>query len=302
MKVRKAVIPAAGLGTRFLPATKAQPKEMIPIVDKPAIQYIVEEAVESGIEDILIITGRGKRAIEDHFDKSFELDYLLREKEKQELLAMVERIEKLAKIHYIRQVNALGLGHAILQAKYHVGNEPFAVLLGDDIMSSKVPATKQLIEAYEKYNNPIISLHKIPVEEISSYGVIKGVKVNDIYIIEDLIEKPKTEEAPSDLAISGRYILDSDIFPILEELELKLDKNKELQITDALRLLNKRKQIYGYELQSKWHTVGDKLSYLKTVVEMALEREDIGEDFKEYLLRLALKVGETKPLKISTWD
>ncbi len=289
--ITKAVIPAAGIGTRLLPATKAQPKEMMPIVDKPAIQYIVEELADAGIEDILIITGRGKRAIEDHFDKSLELNSFLKEKGKDLLLEEMEYIENLANIHYIRQSEALGLGHAILQAKQHIGNGPFLVLLGDDIIFSKVPAAKQLIDIYYKYNNPIIAVQKIPINEVISYGIIKGVKVNDVYLIEDLIEKPKIEEAPSNLAILGRYVLDQDIFPILEELERKIGRSGEIQLTDALKILNTKKQIYGYELEGKWHTVGDKLSYLKTVVELALGRDDIGEEFKDYIIKKGMMLA-----------
>lgn len=292
--IKKAVIVAAGIGTRLLPATKAQPKEMMPIVDKPAIQYIVEELADSGIEDVLIITGRGKRAIEDHFDKSLELNSFLKEKDKDLLLEEMEYIENLANIHYVRQSEALGLGHAILQAKHHIGNEPFIILLGDDIISSKVPATKQLIDVYCKYNNPVIAVQKIPIEEVISYGVIKGIKVNDVYLIEDLIEKPKVEEAPSNLAILGRYVLDADIFPILEYLEKKIGRSGEIQLTDALKILNTKKQIYGYELEGKWYTVGDKLSYLKTIVGLALERDDVGEEFKEYLIETALRIKDSK--------
>ena len=207
MRVRKAVIPAAGLGTRFLPATKALPKEMIPIVDKPAIQYIVEEIVASGIEDILIITGRGKRAIEDHFDKSFELNQVLKERERTAMLETLENIEKMADIHYLRQKEALGTGHAILKAKYHIGNEPFAVLFGDDLVVSEEPCLAQLMKLYDKYSASILAVQRVPLQEVSEYGVVKGKPINEVHLVEDLVEKPKPEEAPSNLALLGRYIL-----------------------------------------------------------------------------------------------
>ncbi|MBI4532143.1 MAG: UTP--glucose-1-phosphate uridylyltransferase GalU [Candidatus Latescibacteria bacterium] len=284
MKVRKAVIPAAGLGTRFLPATKALPKEMIPIVDKPAIQYIVEEIVSAGIEDILIITGRGKRAIEDHFDKSFELNYALKEKESNTMLEALENIEQLADIHYLRQKEALGTGHAILKAKNHIGDEPFAVLYGDDLVKSDVPCIKQLINLYEKYSCTILAVQEIPTDKLSSYGVIDGQPINDVYLVEGLVEKPQPDAAPSNLALLGRYVFEPEIFNVLEKTPPA--KNGEIQLTDAIRFLTKTKAVYAHSIQGRWFTVGDKLSYLKTVVEFSLEREDLGAEFLEYLMTI----------------
>ena len=281
MKVRKAVIPAAGLGTRFLPATKALPKEMIPIVDKPAIQYIVEEIVNSGIEDILIITGRGKRAIEDHFDKSFELNTTLKEQDRLSLLETLENIEKLADIHYLRQKEALGTGHAILKAKDHIGDEPFAVLYGDDLVRSQVPCIKQLINLYEKYNSSIVAVQEIPPEKVGNYGVIQGKMINDVYLVEGMVEKPEPGKAPSNLALLGRYIFEPGIFEALEKTPPA--PNGELQLTDAIKGLIKSKAIYAHRIKGKWFTVGDRLEYLKTMVAFALERADIGPEFETYL-------------------
>ncbi|RKY59657.1 MAG: UTP--glucose-1-phosphate uridylyltransferase [Candidatus Latescibacterota bacterium] len=281
MKVRKAVIPAAGLGTRFLPATKALPKEMIPIVDKPAIQYIIEEIVASGIEDILIITGRGKRAIEDHFDKSFELNQVLRERERTAMLETLETIEELADIHYLRQKEALGTGHAILKARYHIGNEPFAVLFGDDLVVSEEPCLAQLLRLYDKYSASILAVQRVPPQEVSEYGIVRGKPVNEVHLVEDLVEKPKPEEAPSNLALLGRYILEPDIFDILEKTPFS--QRGELELTDAIKTMAKHKVVYAYEISGKWYTVGDRLSYLKTTVEFALRREDLKEPFWEYL-------------------
>ena len=285
MKVRKAVIPAAGLGTRFLPATKALPKEMIPIVDKPAIQYIVEEIVDSGIEDILIITGRGKRAMEDHFDKSVEVTQSAEKKGDQALLETLEKIEKLADIHYLRQKETLGTGHAILKAKNHIANEPFAVLYGDDIVESQIPCIKQLMALYDKYNCSMLAVQQVPNEKISSYGIISGKSINDVYIMDDLVEKPSMEKAPSNLAFLGRMILEPEIFDVLENIPLS--KRGELELTDAITALAKAKAVYAYPITGKWHTVGDPLSYLKTTVELALEREDLGAAFKAYLIELS---------------
>ncbi|MCX6709523.1 MAG: UTP--glucose-1-phosphate uridylyltransferase GalU [Candidatus Woesearchaeota archaeon] len=282
--VRKAVIPAAGLGTRFLPATKAMPKEMMPIVDKPAIQYIVEEAVASGITDIIIITGRGKRAIEDHFDRSFELESELARKGKNDILKQLDEIENLAKIHYIRQGKPLGLGHAILMAKEHIGNEPFAVFLGDDLVKSDVPCMKSMIELFSKYRSPIIAVSPVEKKEISKYGVIKARPFEDLFFIEDLVEKPSPEKAPSNLAILGRYILTPDIFEILEKTKPGI--NGEINLTDALRILNKKQRMFGYKIHGKWMTVGDRLSYLQTVITYALERQDIGKELREYLKKI----------------
>ncbi|MEW6621787.1 MAG: UTP--glucose-1-phosphate uridylyltransferase GalU [Bacillota bacterium] len=285
MKVKKAIIPAAGLGTRFLPATKAQPKEMLPIVDKPTIQYIIEEAVASGIEDILIITGRGKRAIEDHFDKSYELEEELARKEKHNLLEIVQGVANLANIHYVRQKEALGLGHAIHCAKTFIGNEPFAVLLGDDIVVSEKPCLLQMIEIYERYKTSVIGVQVVPDEDVSKYGIIKAKAIEDsIFLIEDLVEKPKKKAAPSNLAIMGRYVIDPEIFDILEST--KPGAGGEIQLTDALRELNRHQQLYGYIFQGKRYDVGDKLGYLEATVEFALQREDLQEEFKKYLLKV----------------
>ncbi|HDH99489.1 MAG: UTP--glucose-1-phosphate uridylyltransferase [Candidatus Latescibacterota bacterium] len=284
MRVRKAVIPAAGLGTRFLPATKALPKEMIPIVDKPAIQYIVEEIVASGIEDILIITGRGKRAIEDHFDKSFELNQVLKERERTAMLETLENIEKMADIHYLRQKEALGTGHAILKAKYHIGNEPFAVLFGDDLVVSEEPCLAQLMKLYDKYSASILAVQRVPLQEVSEYGVVKGKPINEVHLVEDLVEKPKPEEAPSNLALLGRYILEPDIFDVLERTPYS--ERGELELTDAIKRMSKDKVVYAYEISGRWYTVGDRLSYLKTTVEFALMREELRGPFWEYLREL----------------
>jgi UTP--glucose-1-phosphate uridylyltransferase len=296
MKVRKAVIPAAGLGTRFLPATKALPKEMIPIVDKPAIQYIVEEIVSAGIEDILIITGRGKRAIEDHFDKSFELNYALKEKESNTMLETLENIEQMADIHYLRQKEALGTGHAILKAKNHIGDEPFAVLYGDDLVKSDVPCIKQLMNLYEKYSCTILAVQEIPTDKLSSYGVINGQPINDVYLVEGLVEKPQPDTAPSNLALLGRYIFEPEIFNVLEKTPPA--KNGEIQLTDAIRLLTKAKAVYAHSIHGRWFTVGDKLSYLKTVVEFSLEREDLGAEFLEYLMTIQDRCSSLSPLPL----
>ncbi|HBT20543.1 MAG TPA: UTP--glucose-1-phosphate uridylyltransferase [Peptococcaceae bacterium] len=286
MKITKAVIPAAGLGTRFLPATKAQPKEMLPIVDKPAIQYIVEEAVASGIEDILIITGRGKRAIEDHFDRAVELELLLEEKGNGELLKMVREISNMADIHYIRQKEPKGLGHAIYCARKFIGNEPFAVLLGDDIVRSEVPCLKQLINVYERYQVSILGVQEVKKEEVSRYGIVKVMDVNrnGVLEIEDLIEKPKPEEAPSNLAIMGRYILTPEIFEALEKTQP--GTGGEVQLTDALKELRKKQSMFAYIFKGKRYDVGDKLGYLIATVEFALDRKDISKDFEGYLKTL----------------
>jgi len=280
--IKKAVLPAAGLGTRFLPATKAQPKEMLPIVDKPTIQYVIEEAVNSGIEEILIVTGRGKRAIEDHFDKSFELEYHLSQKKMTKELEELKDISSMINIHYVRQKEPKGLGHAILCAKAFVGNEPFAVMLGDDIIESKEPCLKQLINVHDKYRSSVIAIERVPIETISSYGCIKPKNIEEaIYLVEELVEKPERDKAPSDLAIIGRYIITPEIFEILEETEP--GKGGEIQLTDALAKLNKRQAIYGCRFSGRRYDVGDRLGYLKAIVEMALAREDLKESFGDYL-------------------
>jgi UTP--glucose-1-phosphate uridylyltransferase len=284
-KVRKAIIPAAGLGTRFLPATKAQPKEMLPIVDKPTIQYIIEEAVASGIEDIIIVTGRGKRAIEDHFDKSYELEETLAKKGKYEQLEEVQGISKLANIHYIRQKEPLGLGHAISCASRFIGDEPFAVLLGDDIVHSpEKPCLKQLIDVYERYNSSVIGVQEVPQKDVSKYGVI-SINQNEIddgvFHINDLVEKPKMEEAPSNYAIMGRYVLRPEIFEILENQTP--GAGNEIQLTDAIKKLNELQMVVGYEFEGERHDVGDKFGFIKATVEFALERGDLREQVIEYL-------------------
>lgn len=283
--IRKAVIPAAGLGTRFLPITKNSPKEMLPLVDKPAIQYVVEEAVASGIDDILIITGRGKRAIEDHFDKAFELEWVLKNKNDSKALEEIERISHLADIHYIRQREPLGLGHAILCAKKHIGDEAFAVLLGDDIVFSDVPCTKQLIEQYEKQRGSIIAVEHVPPDRIESYGVVKvsGVELGDdkLYRVEDLVEKPKIEEAPSDLGVLGRYILTPEIFECIEMTKPGI--GDEIQLTDALRILNKEEAIYAYEFYGRRYDLGNKMEWLKTTFDVALRREEFRGELLAYI-------------------
>ena len=285
MRVKKAIIPAAGLGTRFLPATKAQPKEMLPIVDKPTIQYIIEEAVESGIEQILIITGRNKRAIEDHFDKSVELESELKKKGKEELLELVEGISNMAEIYYIRQKEPKGLGHAIGCARTFVGNDPFAVMLGDDVVDSRVPCLKQLINCYNEYKTTILGVQKVPKEDVHKYGVVKGLTIEDrVYKVKDLIEKPKLEEAPSNVAILGRYIISPNIFDILEYT--KPGKGGEIQLTDALKTLAKEEAMYAYEFEGRRYDVGDKLGFLEATVEYALKRPELRGPFLEYLKTL----------------
>ena len=284
MKIRKAVIPAAGLGTRFLPATKAQPKEMLPIVDKPTIQYIVEEAISAGIESILIITGRGKRNIEDHFDKSYELESELKRKGNTELLSMVEDISHLVDVFYVRQKEAKGLGHAIGRAQAFVGNEPFAVLLGDDIVDAQTPAIGQLMQVYEACGGPVIGVQRVDKSEVHKYGIIKPAKAGGegpLHKAAGLVEKPSLEEAPSNLAIMGRYIITPEIFRILEKQQP--GKNGEIQLTDALNTLGSMQDIYAFEFEGKRYDVGDKLGFLKATVEFALERDDLKEGFSEYL-------------------
>ncbi len=286
-KIRKAVFPAAGLGTRFLPATKASPKEMLPLVDKPLIQYAVEEAVNSGIESILIVTGRDKSPIENHFDISFELEHILQEKGKTEMFKMVRAIADIARISYTRQQQALGLGHAILQAKDFAENEAFAVLLADDVVDAEKPALKQMIEVYEKYNAPVIATMQVEGEAISRFGVIDAEEVEpNVFKIRDMVEKPKFEDAPSDLAIIGRYILTPDIFPAIENT--KKGAGGEIQITDAMRDLLKERDFYAVKLEGTRHDAGDKLGFLIATVDFALKREDLGGDFRKYLKSLNL--------------
>ena len=287
IKVRKAVFPAAGLGTRFLPATKASPKEMLPLVDKPLIQYSVEEAVASGCESILIITGRDKTAIEDHFDIAFELETMLLEKGKEELFRLVRAISDMASVSYTRQKQALGLGHAIYQAKDFVGNEPFAALLADDVVDAERPALRQMMDVYEKYEAPVVATMQVPGEAISRFGVIDAEEVEpNVYKIRDMVEKPPLAEAPSDLAIIGRYIFTPDIFEAIEQT--KAGAGGEVQITDAMRLLLKSRPIYAVKLDGRRHDAGDKLGFLIATVEFALKREDLGSDFRQYLKGLQL--------------
>jgi len=289
MKIRKAVFPAAGLGTRFLPATKAQPKEMLPLVDKPIIQYVVEEAVAAGLTKIIIVTGRGKNAIEDHFDTSYELEQMLQARRKTDLLEQVRAISNMINVSYVRQGETLGLGHAVLMARDLVGDEPFAVMLGDDIIDSPVPCMKQMVEVFERHHGPVIAVHRVPRSEISSYGVIDGTPVpgdDRVYLIRDLVEKPRAEEAPSDLAIIGRYILTPDIFDCLENTAR--DEGGEIQLTNGLRALRERQQLYGYRFEGIRHDAGNKLGFLKATVEFALKRPDLGGPFREYLKSLKL--------------
>ncbi|MDQ0903978.1 UTP--glucose-1-phosphate uridylyltransferase GalU [Paenibacillus sp. V4I7] len=281
MKVRKAIIPAAGLGTRFLPATKAMPKEMLPIVDKPTIQYIVEEAVESGIEDIIIVTGKGKRAIEDHFDNSFELEQNLLEKQKFDLLTEVQKSSKVD-IHYIRQKEPKGLGHAIWCARKFIGNEPFAVLLGDDIVRADQPCLKQMMDQYERRNASIIGVKHVSDEDVSRYGIVDGNEMEKrLYSINHLVEKPKKEDAPSNLAIMGRYILTPRIFDILNDQ--KPGAGGEIQLTDAIAELNRLESVYAYEFEGKRFDVGEKLGFIQTTIDYALQREDLRYELLKYL-------------------
>lgn len=287
MKIKKAIIPAAGLGTRFLPATKSQPKEMMPIIDKPTIQYIVEEAVSSGIEEILIVTNRTKKAIEDYFDKSIELEMELENKEKQELLEVVKKISDIANIYYIRQKEPKGLGHAILTTKTFVGNEPFAVLLGDDVITSKTPVLKQMMEVYQTYKSCVVGVQNVNWEDVNKYGIISGKLIEErISKIDNMVEKPDKGTAPSNLAVLGRYIITPDIFPILEKQEV--GSGGEVQLTDALCKLAKSKPIYSYNFIGKRYDIGNKLGFLQANIEFALSRPDLKDEFKSYLKNLKL--------------
>lgn len=281
-KVKKAVIPAAGLGTRFLPATKAQPKEMLPIVDKPTLQYIIEEAVASGIEEILIITGRNKKSIEDHFDKSVELELELEQKGKKELLDIVQGISNMINIHYIRQKEPRGLGDAIYCARHFIGDEPFAVMLGDDIVDNEVPCLKQLMDAYEEYRTTILGVQKVSEKDTNKYGIIAAKHIEDrVYKVKDLVEKPEIGKAPSNIAILGRYIITPEIFDILRDLPT--GKGGEVQLTDALKELAKKEAMYAYNFEGKRYDVGDKLGFLQATVDFALKRPELKEGFIEYL-------------------
>jgi UTP--glucose-1-phosphate uridylyltransferase len=288
-KVRKAVFPAAGLGTRFLPATKASPKEMLPVVDKPLIQYGVEEAIQSGIQNIIIVTGRGKSAMEDHFDVSYELEQLLGSKKKTELLTIARSIADMADISYVRQKEALGLGHAVLRAKELVGNEPFAVVLSDDIIASQKPCIRQLVDVYEQHGASVLALMEVPKEQISAYGVVDAEPVagNDrLFKIRNMVEKPKAADAPSNLAIIGRYVLTPETFGCIESIEP--GSGGEIQLTDGLKHMLRDRPIYGLKFEGKRFDAGDKLGFLKATVEFALERQDLGPAFREYLKTLSL--------------
>ncbi|MFT4032324.1 MAG: UTP--glucose-1-phosphate uridylyltransferase GalU [Siphonobacter sp.] len=279
--VKKAIIPAAGFGTRFLPATKAQPKEMLPIIDTPTIQYVVQEAVDSGIEDILIISGKGKRSIEDHFDRNFELETRLAEKE-DEMLHELRRLSDMAAIHFVRQKELNGLGDAIYYARHHVGNEPFAVLLGDTIMDSVIPVTQQLIDTYETYRSSVIAVETVPADKVNRYGIVGGKELSDTILqLDTLVEKPAIDQAPSNLAIAGRYILTPEIFRMIEQTPK--GKGGEIQLTDALRLLLTRENVYSHHIEGKRHDIGNKLDFLKTTVEFALKRKEFAQPFLAFL-------------------
>jgi UTP--glucose-1-phosphate uridylyltransferase len=283
--VRKAVIPAAGLGTRFLPATKVQPKEMLPIIDTPTIQYVVQEAVDAGIEDILVITGKGKRAIEDHFDRNFELESHLEHKGADASYDEIRRLAELANIHFIRQKEMNGLGDAIYHARWHTGNEPFVVLLGDTVMKSVIPVTQQLIDMYEQYNCSILGVETVPREKVSRYGILGGKKISGhIMEVTEMIEKPAPEEAPSNFAIAARYILTPEIYSAIEETPR--GKNNEIQITDALKLLMQREKIIAYKFEGKRYDIGNKLDYLKATIEFALERDEFSKPLVQFMTKL----------------
>ncbi|OGL10656.1 MAG: UTP--glucose-1-phosphate uridylyltransferase [Candidatus Rokubacteria bacterium RIFCSPLOWO2_02_FULL_72_37] len=288
MTVRKAVFPAAGLGTRFLPATKAQPKEMLPLVDKPMIQYVVEEAVASGLSEIIIVTGRGKRAIEDHFDGSFELEYYLNDRGKMDELAQVKTIAELASVSYVRQKEPLGLGHAILCARPLVGEEPFAVFLGDDIIgNAPTPCMRQLLDVFERHGGPVLAVERVPRERLGQYGVVANRPLGGgVHEVLDLVEKPRPQDAPSDLAIIGRYVLTPDVFECLARTAA--DGRGEIQLTDALRSLRARRPMYAFEFVGRRYDTGDKIGFLKATVEFALARPDLADEFRAYLRSLRL--------------
>jgi UTP--glucose-1-phosphate uridylyltransferase len=286
--IRKAVFPAAGLGTRFLPATKAQPKEMLPLVDKPIIQYGVEEAVASGVDNIILVTGRGKNAIEDHFDVSVELETFLEARGKAEQLAEIRKISNLINFSYVRQGEPLGLGHAVLVTRPLVGDEPFAVILGDDVIDATPPALQQMIDVFEELQGPVLAIERVPKEDVSAYGIIDAEEIRPgVYRIRDMVEKPPRNEAPSDLAIIGRYILTPDIFPALEATVT--DRTGEIQLTNGLRRLLKERPVYGCRIDGARHDTGNKLGFLKAVVYFALRRPDLSEQFSEYLRSIDLQ-------------
>ncbi|MBZ6006482.1 MULTISPECIES: UTP--glucose-1-phosphate uridylyltransferase GalU [Paraclostridium] len=287
--VKKAIIPAAGLGTRFLPATKSQPKEMLPIVDKPTLQYIIEEAINSGIEEILIITGRNKKSIEDHFDKSVELELELQQKGKTEMLEMVQEISNMVNIHYIRQKEPKGLGHAIHCAKSFIGDEPFAVLLGDDIVDSDTPCLKQLIDAYDEYKTSILGVQEVAKEDTDKYGILDCKYIEDrVYKVKDMVEKPSVEEAPSNVAILGRYIITPAIFEILENQAP--GKGGEIQLTDALKTLAQHEAIYAYNFEGRRYDVGDKLGFLEATIDFALKRDNLKDGLMNYMKNVVKEV------------
>ena len=289
--IKKAVIPAAGFGTRFLPATKAQPKEMLPIIDTPTIQYVVQEAVDSGIEDILIISGKGKRAIEDHFDRNWELESLLSEKKNKKYFNEVQHIGDMASIHFIRQKEMNGLGDAIRYARHHVGNEPFAVLLGDSIIDTVIPVTQQLIDIYEQYKQSVVAVEEVPHDKVSQYGIVGGKKVsNRLWQIEQMVEKPDPDKSPSNLAFAARYILTPAIFDALDAT--KPGKNNEIQLTDAMSILMQREAIYATITQGKRYDIGNKMDYLKTIVHYGIKRKEFSDEFKEYLRDLVKSFDE----------
>jgi UTP--glucose-1-phosphate uridylyltransferase len=294
--VKKAIIPAAGLGTRFLPATKAQPKEMLPIIDTPVIQYVVQECVDSGIEDILIISGKGKRSIEDHFDRNFELESKIQEKEDEVLYTQLKHIEDMANIHFIRQKELNGLGDAIYHARFHCGQEPFVVLLGDTIIDSVIPVTQQLIDTYEQYRQTIIAVETVPRDKVSRYGITGGKKISDkLMQLDELVEKPEIDKAPSNLAIAGRYILTPEIFSALEKTPR--GKGNEIQLTDALKLLLKRDNIIALTIEGKRYDIGNKLDFLKTTVEFALKKKEFKKPFEKFLREVLDNLDKEKGTK-----
>jgi UTP--glucose-1-phosphate uridylyltransferase len=289
-RVTKAVIPAAGLGTRFLPATKAQPKEMLPVVDKPAIQYVVEEAVRAGIDDILIITGRGKRSLEDHFDRNFELEYYLEQRGKIHDLGEIQALAEIADIHYVRQGEPLGLGHAVSVARKHVGDNPFVVMLGDDIMDRRCTVLADMIATFEQHGRSVVALSEFPLEEISAYGVVRPEPVSDHLVrVLDIVEKPQPSAAPSNLAVMGRYVFTPEIFQALEQV--KPGHGGEIQLTDAIALLLREQEVYGYVFGEGRYDIGKKLDYLRATVELAIDREDLGPEFRAFLVELVRKRG-----------
>lgn len=290
MEVKKAVIPAAGLGTRFLPVTKSMPKEMLPLIDIPAIHYVVKEAVASGIDDIIIITGRGKRAVEDYFDESPELEMRLKKDKKDNLLKIIKDISSLVDVHYIRQREPKGLPDAVLRAEKHVGDEPFAVLLGDDIIKSEKPCIKQLMEVFKEYESSVIAVQEVPIEKISRYGSIKGRKLetkldNYLYLIDDIVEKPKIKDAPSNIAAVGRYVFTPEIFDCIKKTPPGV--NNELQIADSIKILKQSQEVYASGFSGKRYDIGDKLGYIQAIIDFALENEDIGRDVREYVKKIA---------------